>query len=1367
MDFQKSQNQDQPQDNKISKEATLPESEQKYLTLFESASDAIFLMKDNVFVDCNKKTLSMFRCTQEQIIGHFPYEFSPPVQYDGKDSKENALEKMDLALKDEPQFFEWQHAKSDGSLFDAEVSLNPVDLSSGRHLLAIVRDITDRKKAEEDLRESEVTSRALLNAITDVAALVDFNGNVINANPAMADRFNIKMDELVGCSLWDLLPGEIGKQRKKKADQVIQTGKPVRFEDQRVGTWFDNIFYPVLDKQNKVTKVAVLARDITERKKADEVLRKSEEKYRNIFEYIQDIHVETSINGFINEISPSAESILKYKREELIGKSLSELYAYPEQREKLITELKKNGSVQDYDIILKDKNGNHLFTSASGRLYFDEKGNPEKIVGSVRDITERKQVEEKLKKSEDKFRNYISNAPNGVFIVDKDGRYVEVNQAACDLLGYSEKELTNLGIPDVIHEDSLSEGLRSLQELKRVGFVKSESIFKRKDGSNGSWVVNAVKLNEDHYLGFTTDITDRKKAENTLRESEEKLQALFTESIFPIIVSIKGRHIIVNPAYLELFGYKSFDELKEIPILDLIAPSERKRVKGYVKLRAQGKDVPTFYETTGLKKDGTEFEMEVSLSTYILNDEIYTSAFFKDLTEKKKAAEKLRQKDYVIESASSAIATADLNGNMNYANPVFLEMWGFSNPNELMGKPFTEYWMIADRYDEVMSALENEGKWSSEIQAKRKDGSLFNVQVSAALVRDENGKPISLMSSSVDITRQRNAEKALREKEENLRSIIESSQDWIWSIDVEGNHDFCNPAIERILGYKPEELLGKSSLQYLHPDDRKEIETRLPFWVEQKNGWQNLVLKWYHKDGSIRWMESNAVPILDVSGELVGFRGVDRDITERKQAEKLLKESEDKYRTLYDTAFDGLLVMEGYKFIDCNQEVIKRYGFKSKKEVVGLHPWDISSKQQSDGRNSKDKAIELIDKAYNDKPQRFLWKHIDTLGKLMDVDISINKFETKGNKYLMVAQRDITEKKKTEDKLKMSEEKYRALYQNALVGLFRIALDGGKPLAANKVAADLFGYSSIEEFMEEFSSVNHYVNIKDREPLFKALHEKGYIDKVEMYAKKKDGTRIWHHGSFRLVKDEGYVECVAVDITQQKKAEEALKKYQNDLKRLSAQQIKTQEEERKHLSRELHDELGQELTAIKINLNSIETNLPENIQENIQEKISDTNNLADNLIDQIHNIVLDLRPNMLDDLGIVTTLKWHCNRFSKRQNIPVKFSKSQLQKRLQPDYETVLYRITQETLTNISKHAQAKNVKICLEQSAEMVTLTIEDDGVGFNAEEVKTRDPEKSGFGLLGIQERVSVLNGQVDINSTPKKGTCISIRLLLEETV
>lgn len=167
-----------------------------------------------------------------------------------------------------------------------------------------------------------------------------------------------------------------------------------------------------------------------------------------------------------------------------------------------------------------------------------------------------------------------------------------------------------------------------------------------------------------------------------------------------------------------------------------------------------------------------------------------------------------------------------------------------------------------------------------------------------------------------EIDERKRTEEALRESEETIRALVESSRDWIWAIDVQGFHTYSNPAIEKILGYHVDEVVGKQSLALMHEDDRRMIEGLLSDWIAAKSGWNNLLIRWRHKDGSYRYLESNAVPILTVQGELRGFRGVDRDITERKLAEEKLKKKNEDLET-----FNRLAVARELKMVELKKEI--------------------------------------------------------------------------------------------------------------------------------------------------------------------------------------------------------------------------------------------------------------------------------------------------------------------------------------------------------------------------------------------------------------------------------------------------------------
>jgi signal transduction histidine kinase len=216
-------------------------------------------------------------------------------------------------------------------------------------------------------------------------------------------------------------------------------------------------------------------------------------------------------------------------------------------------------------------------------------------------------------------------------------------------------------------------------------------------------------------------------------------------------------------------------------------------------------------------------------------------------------------------------------------------------------------------------------------------------------------------------------------------------------------------------------------------------------------------------------------------------------------------------------------------------------------------------------------------------------------------------------------------------------------------------------------------------------------------------------------------------------------------------------KHKEDLQRLSKQLLDAQEAERKRISRELHDELGQALTVIGMNLEELEKAFPSEGSPQLKERLAETTRLADETLEQVREMALGLRPSLLDDLGLVPALRWYCNRLTQRRTIEINFEAVDCKDRLPIEVETALYRIVQEALTNITRHARASRVHVRLECRESTIVTTIEDDGQGFDPETVASR----GGVGLLGIRERAALLGGSLSIKSQPGQGTRLTLHI------
>jgi len=267
-----------------------------------------------------------------------------------------------------------------------------------------------------------------------------------------------------------------------------------------------------------------------------------------------------------------------------------------------------------------------------------------------------------------------------------------------------------------------------------------------------------------------------------------------------------------------------------------------------------------------------------------------------DIPERKRAEELLRIKSHTIESSITGIAIAEIGGNLTYVNPAFVKMWGYDDEDEVLGKPALDFWRSKEKAREVVEALRGEGTFTGELVAKRKDGSLFDVQLSGSMVTDEIGKPICMMASFVDITDRLRSEEALRASEERFRSIAEKAFDTIFLLDAEeGRIIYASPAVERVTHYRPEELAGEPFQNYLPESDIPKAAQVLTKILKGEDI-EGLEVEVFKKDGSLASIEFNASAIF--RDEEVIVLGIARDITERKQADEALRESEERYRSL-------------------------------------------------------------------------------------------------------------------------------------------------------------------------------------------------------------------------------------------------------------------------------------------------------------------------------------------------------------------------------------------------------------------------------------------------------------------------------------
>ena len=352
----------------------------------------------------------------------------------------------------------------------------------------------------------------------------------------------------------------------------------------------------------------------------------------------------------------------------------------------------------------------------------------------------------------------------------------------------------------------------------------------------------------------------------------------------------------------------------------------------------------------------------------------------------------------------------------------------------------------------------------------------------------------------------------------------------------------------------------------------------------------------------------------------------------------------------------------------------------------------------------------------------------------------------------------IAERKRAEAALRESEERYRELFENARDAIYVHDLEGNY-MRVNRAAEQLSGYSRDEivgHNFAEFVAPEHVRHV--RKSFCAKLAEHGATTyEVDVIA--KDGCRVPVEVSSRAIYENGLlvgVQGMARDITERKVAQDALQMF-------SRQLIEAQEDERRRIARELHDQIGQVLTAIKMNLHTVQqdcgsTEAGSHIKDNIE--------AVDEALRLVRDLSIDLRPPLLDDLGLVTALRWYVDRYAKRTglNVDVVVELADENERFSRELETACFRIAQEALTNIVRHAQASQIFVYVTKDENGLSLSVKDDGVGFDVESLRKRAPRLATLGLISMQERAHGAGGTIDIDSAPHQGTEVRFSLPLE---
>lgn len=1037
----------------------------------------------------------------------------------------------------------------------------------------------------------------------------------------------------------------------------------------------------------------------------------------------------------------------------------------------------------------------------------------------------RSRLTEVIEQQKSELQTILDALPVLIFYKDRECRILRVNEAQARNVGLTKEQIE--GRTDVeLGSPYASRYIRDDQQVMTTG-VPLRNVIEPSQTSTGTrWLqTDKFPLRDARgeicgLIGLSVDITERQQTEERLRENErnlalaQRMAGLGSWSLeLGDLADINRNPLRWSDEVFRIFGYEPGQiEVSNENFFRAVHPDDRSRIQAAVDSAIHNRQRYSLDHRICLP-DGTErIVHEESDMTFddATGQPIRMVGTIQDITERKRAEEELRRSEeryrFLLQRIPDPMFVYDRE-TLGYlaVNDAAVARYGFSREEFLQMtvkdiRPPEELPALLQKLANTGTEFENRGIW----RHRTRDGKLLDVEITAHAL-DLSGRPACIVLAH-DVTDRARAEAEVRKTTALLRAVAEGTPDAVFVKDLAGRYLLFNPAAARFVGLPIDEVLGRDDTALFGPDDAALVmarDRRVAATGQIETEEEKLTAA-----GVTRTYLATKAPYRDAEGNIIGVFGISRDITERKQAEQRVAEALNFNRTMLEASPIGIITYRGTGDAVSANEAASRIVGGTTEQLKAQNFRQLESWRNSGMLAAAETALQTGTEQSLDVDV------VTTFGKNVSLSCRFAQFQHEEQPHLLALLVDITPRRQAEDRLKQTADRLGVLLttsqalsstlnldqllEQLLARLAEVipATDFGAiyiydrqvealvPRASTGVDWDSFqrirlhigesisgrvlqsGRSVLSRTPQDLDADRGPERAETRQLFAQARFGRNIISNICVPLRSPMGEIIgtialgstrasFNEDDLSLL--EGVAGQAAVAIENANLFDEVRVGRQR-LQMLSRQLIATQEAERRHIARELHDEIGQVLTVVGFHLHSLIDLCGDQHKARLEDDIS----LVDRTIQQVRDLSLDLRPPTLDVLGLEPTLRAYLEDQARRTGLLVNIS-GHLESRLPAEVEVTCYRLVQATLTNVVRHAQARQVWVELHQSEHELQIIIRDDGIGFDVPLVWQRAMRRGSFGLMGVQERVELIGGRLIVESAPGHGTTIGARFPL----